>query len=281
MKVCTKCGVEKALSEFRKDSRVKGGRGTICTSCTNAANRAYRKENLSKIRAKEQKYREKSRERISEINRRYKANNKENVLATQKKYRVKNKEKILLDSKKYREENKGKRATYSKRRNSNPTKSDYYLDKLPPSDKAKMKGGFLTVVCKTCKERFAPSVLQIDCRIKSYRGVRAGESNLYCSDDCQNSCPLFRFNPIKQTDPRSKLYVPKTETEEVRSCQTNALKQLQCDEVGYNYCEKCGDIIDVELHHTLLVSEYGKQAINGAGHVLMCYWCHSDLHKNC
>jgi len=34
-KVCSKCSEEKELSEFRKDSKVKSGYGSICKTCNN------------------------------------------------------------------------------------------------------------------------------------------------------------------------------------------------------------------------------------------------------
>lgn len=37
MKSCTKCGQEKPLTEFRKDSRLKSKRASICTSCNKAS----------------------------------------------------------------------------------------------------------------------------------------------------------------------------------------------------------------------------------------------------
>ena len=62
----------------------------------------------------------------------------------------------------------------------------------------------------------------------------------------------------------------------------NSLKQIQCDEnSGQSHCERCGDFIDVELHHTLLISQYGKDAINSSGHILLCAGCHIDLHSKC
>jgi 5-methylcytosine-specific restriction endonuclease McrA len=67
-----------------------------------------------------------------------------------------------------------------------------------------------------------------------------------------------------------------------RYCFVKTLKQLQCDNNnGQSYCEKCGDFIDVELHHTILVSENPKEAINPATHMLLCAGCHTNLHAEC
>ncbi len=132
----------------------------------------------------------------------------------------------------------------------------------------------LQVKCKKCKKWVTPDRQQLKRRIGSTEGRVPGDHNFYCSDTCKNSCTLYRFKPHQQTDPRSKLYVPKTDQQQARLCQTNNLKELQCDEQGYNYCERCGDIIDVELHHTLEIAKHGNDAINSAGHILLCPGCH-------
>ena len=88
--------------------------------------------------------------------------------------------------------------------------------------------------------------------------------------------------PGIQIDPRSIKYIEKGEIMTTRNCQNDMLKQSQCDDnLNQSYCEKCGDFIDVELHHTLLVSKYGKDSINSAGHILLCPGCHVGLHGKC
>ena len=152
------------------------------------------------------------------------------------------------------------------------------IKRLPPNIKTGIVNGQAVVFCKTCNEPFPPSVYDI--RSARYYYEQGGGKYLYCSIACKHVCPIYGFQS-KAIDPRSKLMQPKTEREIARSCQTNHLKQLQCDEVGHNYCEKCGDIIDVDLHHTLTVAKTGREAINSAGHMLLCVGCHTELHSDC
>lgn len=121
---------------------------------------------------------------------------------------------------------------------------------------------------------------QIVRRVKAINGKIGGENSFYCSDECKDLCPLYGFRS-DHVDQRSKLAIEKSEKQKARACQTKSLKQLQCDSKGYNHCEKCGDIIDVELHHTLMISKHGKDAINSAGHILLCVGCHTELHNKC
>ena len=91
----------------------------------------------------------------------------------------------------------------------------------------------------------------------------------------------YNFN-IRSVDPRVKSRDLKYETQKVRRCQTDHLKQLQIDEVGYNYCEKCGGRDEViELHHTLEIAKFGLEAINSAGHILLCGNCHKEVTIAC
>lgn len=155
------------------------------------------------------------------------------------------------------------------------------VTKIPKSDKPSLSNkGVLSVSCKTCGKRFTPSVHETISRIRAYEGKVRGENNFYCGLKCKSECLIYNFKP-NSIDPRSKLFIPKTEQEKARACQTTSLKENQCDSKGYNYCEKCGDIIDVELHHTFEVAKHGKDAINSAGHILLCAGCHVKLHKEC
>lgn len=43
MKICTKCNVEKELSEFYKDKSKKDGLSSSCKECKTAQNKAYMK----------------------------------------------------------------------------------------------------------------------------------------------------------------------------------------------------------------------------------------------
>ena len=145
---------------------------------------------------------------------------------------------------------------------------------------ARLNNDNLEVKCYSCGKWHTQTIQNSRNKINSANGKLNGENNFYCSDECKNSCPVYRHN-TKHVDPRSILYVDKTEREFARSCQTDILKQIQCETHGYNYCEKCGDIIDVELHHTLKVSEYGVNAISNSGHMLLCAGCHVELHNEC
>ena len=75
-KVCSKCGVEKEICEFRKDKTKRDGIYPSCKNCkllwrrenkelTNASNRRSKKNNAEKIKKYNSEYNKKNRERIN------------------------------------------------------------------------------------------------------------------------------------------------------------------------------------------------------------------------
>ena len=50
-KVCSKCKVEKSLTEFHKDRSKQDGHRTTCKPCKYASDANYRKENKAAISA--------------------------------------------------------------------------------------------------------------------------------------------------------------------------------------------------------------------------------------
>lgn len=142
----------------------------------------------------------------------------------------------------------------------------------------------LDIRCYLCKKWFTPKLKNVSGKIRASNNVNRGENNLYCSHECKIACPTFNFDPTKQIDPRSKLYVEKTESQKARACQTDIIKQLQCSDEGKMYCEICGNeifVIDAELHHTLPISEFGMKASDHESQMLLCTKCHLKLHGKC
>src|SRR5690606_1702140 len=79
MKVCRKCGEEKPLTEFHRDSRARDGLYWYCKPCAIARACAWQKANP---------------EKVNEKNRRWRETNKDRVRATRAEWRRKNLEKV-------------------------------------------------------------------------------------------------------------------------------------------------------------------------------------------
>ena len=115
MKKCTKCGIEKLLSEFHKDKTLKDGHRSECKTCRSQQGVLYRQENKEKIAKKKALYRQQNKEKIAEWNARYRQQNKEKIAEYQARYHQENKEKIHEYQARYRQENKEKIAEYKAR----------------------------------------------------------------------------------------------------------------------------------------------------------------------
>ncbi len=260
LKKCSKCDEIKILEAFDLCSNSIYGVRHKCKEC----------RRLSRIV---------NREKISERNKRYRENNKEKLRECNRQYHFNNRETILEKQKKYREAKKDVIEAWPKNRANYTT----YCNKLIITDKPTLgEDGKLKICCKNCGVLFYPTNREVDGRVQAIKGNYKGEHNFYCSDECKNSCLLYHFTTGTQTDPRSILHKSKTEQQLTRACQTDHLKQLQFDEVGYSYCEKCGtEETAIELHHTLEVAKYGLEAISSASHILLCSECHKELTRQC
>ncbi|MCA9367635.1 HNH endonuclease [Candidatus Kaiserbacteria bacterium] len=76
-KVCTKCNVEKPLSEFHKSKSGKYGVRGECKPCALEYRRQYRKNNRKEIAEYQHQWREKNRKEIAENGRQYYEKNSE------------------------------------------------------------------------------------------------------------------------------------------------------------------------------------------------------------
>ena len=120
MKVCTKCNVEKELSEFYKDIRSTDNHWSSCKECA----KQYRLVNSNKIKQykldnknNRKIYQLKNKDKINNQNREYylnnkdkryeyEINNKERLNEYRKQYRLKNEERLNEYKKQYRLKNK-------------------------------------------------------------------------------------------------------------------------------------------------------------------------------
>lgn len=118
-KTCSKCNIEKLVSEYHKSKTSKYGVKGICKECCNKYNRKYMNNNKEKIKEyniknkeKFKEYRDKNKEKLKKQRKKYYTNNKEKISKKNKEYRMKNKEKIKENKKKYYKNNKKKYKEY-------------------------------------------------------------------------------------------------------------------------------------------------------------------------
>lgn len=79
LKRCSKCGIEKELSEFNNRKSSSDGLNNQCRECCNIDKRKYRKNNPDKVRESKRRYRKNNPDKVKESKRRYRENNPDKV----------------------------------------------------------------------------------------------------------------------------------------------------------------------------------------------------------
>jgi hypothetical protein len=105
-KICSKCNVEKDLSDFGLRKKSKDGRRGVCKQCNNEVYKKYLEKNKEKITLRQKKWKEQNREKTRISVEKWRKNNDEINKKRQKEYYCKNKEKRLENHKKWYDKNR-------------------------------------------------------------------------------------------------------------------------------------------------------------------------------
>lgn len=284
-KVCSKFRVEKNVSEFHKNSTNKDGYNYQCKIC--------RKNHYEENRDVVKKYKIKNKDKINSYMETYRKENKDKIKETTGKYWVKNKDNLILKGKKYKLDNADRLKEYDREfKEKYPEKvkkwsREYYLKNSMfetyahqlsiEEDSIEGENGELLVRCSYCKEYFNPINRYVANRVNSLKGISSGEHRLYCSDKCKDDCDIYGAIKLPKSLRRK--------SKQSRCSQGAAKKillQLQVDEFGYNFCDKCGEKFkpkDLIIHHNIPVADDLSEAENIAHYMLVCKDHHE--HKGC
>ena len=149
-----------------------------------------------------------------------------------------------------------------------------YLPQLPPEYEAFIDDGFLNVRCYNCREYYIPMVLEVRCCILAFNGESAGQSSIYCKQQCKDDCPVFGFNS-HSIDPRSLLYDETFDPRELQGEWATAVKERD----GYQ-CTKCDNPDNLPLHaHHIdpLALDYDAWELDNG--ITFCLDCHMEAHQ--
>lgn len=141
-KVCTKCKIEKDLSEFSYRNKPKKLLKQQCKSC----DKDYALANRDKKRL----WKEKNRERIREQDKEYTKANKDKIKRRRDIWTEKNKDRIREVDKKYREKNKEKERTRGKewRKNNKPYRNKQERDRKNSDPLYKLSCNIRNITCR-------------------------------------------------------------------------------------------------------------------------------------
>ena len=122
--------------------------------------------------------------------------------------------------------------------------------------------------CPNSKEKggwFTPKKGQLSKRIEAIENPGGyGESNFYCSDECKNSCPLYRSRSMKSLLNRKLIYTQ----EEINLWRKQVLNQ------DNHQCQRCGSKENLHCHHIIpgkINSIFTLDPDNG---IVLCKDCH-------
>lgn len=106
-KICSKCGLEKPLSEYYYNTHNKRHEAR-CKKCVKESNKNFRLDNLEKFKQKDKIYYDKNKEKLNEKCRERWSQNKDKYSLSSKKWQQENKEHVSQKNKEYRILNKEK-----------------------------------------------------------------------------------------------------------------------------------------------------------------------------
>lgn len=109
-KICSKCGIEKELSEFHKQAMGKNGRRAICKICRKKIEQIYRINNKEYIAQQRKQYYIDNKKHITKCHKQYRINNREHLIKYQQQYYKDNPE----ICKKIQQNNQAKRRGWKK-----------------------------------------------------------------------------------------------------------------------------------------------------------------------
>lgn len=93
-KICTKCKIEKELTDFHKDKKNKDGFSNRCKECAREYSKRYRKENKERLINNKKIYRKVNKDNLKQYNKSYYTQKRMERLEYQKNYQKENKDKV-------------------------------------------------------------------------------------------------------------------------------------------------------------------------------------------
>lgn len=262
MKKCLRCHIEKDEREFNNE---KGKEVNYCSKCREYQKRYY-EENRDKIKKAIKQYRKANKDKIREYKKKRREENIDKIREYGEKWRAKNRDKKKeYDKKRYIKNRNKIREYYEENRGRKPKFSSYAHKLTIEEDPICGEEGEILVRCAKCKKYFAPINISVQSRVQALNGSRHGESRLYCSQACKDSCEVYNTK-----------YDPYTRHASVERdpAWAKAIKKR-----ASFTCERCGSKENLEAHHEIpmkMNSELVNDEMNG---ICLCHECHMKAHS--
>lgn len=263
LKRCTRCKEIKDEMEFSKCKGKKDGLQSRCKLC----NKQYRKENKEAKVVYMKEYWEKNKEILAEKNKQYRSRNKKIIIEKKKQYYEANKESIIEKSKHRYETNKEAIAKQRKKYNRSKALFDTYAHQLAFVDKLKRDADFLKVSCTFCKRWFNPTNLEVKARIAALNSIDGKECRFYCSDECKQSCSVYR-----------QVKYPKGQKPYYKRSDQKEWSELVKERDRYR-CIRCGSTEELIAHHIEGLNVNPLESADIDIGITLCVECDKIVHS--
>jgi len=106
-KVCKKCGVDKALTEYYSKKIAYDGKTPRCKECIKANQTKYRKENKETVQASQLRFRQENKEKVRKWGQEYYIKNKERIRDYHLEYVTANRQELYQKNREWKKKNRG------------------------------------------------------------------------------------------------------------------------------------------------------------------------------
>ena len=262
MKKCTRCRNLKDEKEFIDD---KGQVVKMCRRCREY-NKEYRERNKEYYKEYYERNKDRIKERKKEQDKERYERNKDRIKEQDKERYERNKDRIKEQCKEYRERNKAYYKEYNKEYRKSSAKYETYVHKLTVEE-SPVQGvdGGLLVKCAKCKTHYTPTRQEVRNRVRALEGKISGESRLYCSQECKDSCEIYGISH----DPYTKH----------ASVERDPAWAKRIKEEANYVCERCGSKENLEAHHEIPVKVDQSLVNDETNGICLCHECHMKAHS--
>lgn len=233
----------------------------------------YYRNNKEKIDLQKAVYQKLNKEKIAKQRTAYRKANKKKIAKADKLYSKKNRDAIVVRTLAYRKKNKDRLAVNALRLRNKNVSFDTYAQQLSWFKKVRRcpdNKNNLQVKCDLCRKWFSPTSGQVNQCKKAINGKGHGYGELYCSDGCKQTCPVFRKIKYRKGEaPIQKRPGQKEWRDRVIVCSEYA-------------CERCGKVLnekDLTAHHIKPVVQHPLESMDVDNGMALCKDCHAVIHS--